>query len=283
MKSLPKNFPTFIYRRYTIIKDGIVHVDSLPVRVDKATATVLKPLLPPSTKFKAKRGLGLSEVVIDLTKMPVINRQMVLEASARELFELQWKLVRQQAAQKVYKYYRDLVVEKKDSKSFRLTYGNDEAEWLKSAGFTEYSGFCPKVVAAETTDAYLDKELQVAIKGLSLLPKVEDVIDRLEKAGKLTISMSLMAPYIREVQAETARLGAKTSTYKTWIQRKADDAIAEARRLLAEIARIKLAVVLGQTWFKEFATLDDNSMEMDFDEHKGVHCEVKMKEVEIKV
>lgn len=287
-KKLPTKFPTFIYRNYTIVCDGILNVEHLPVRVTKATKEKLKALVPDDTKFKVKRGTGLYEVVLDLTRMPVINRKMVTEVSARSLFTLQWDLMKARAAQKVCKFFLDEVQEKKESPSYELTYGDVGAAWLKEAGFTDYSGFSPNVVLAPATDVYFGKELAVSIKGLSALPSVNDVKSRIASGKAPTLSQSLMIPIYQEILAEKTKMvgnknAASVPFYVTWLERRAKDASNDVRRLLFQISRIKMTVVLGQIWFKEFSSLQENSLTMDFDSVKGVPCVVSMKEVEVKV
>ena len=71
---------TFIWRNYTIIKDGIINMQYLPLIL---TAKMHKKLLDEgiiNEPFVAGKTY-----VIDTKKMPVINRQMVEDVSANEL------------------------------------------------------------------------------------------------------------------------------------------------------------------------------------------------------
>ena len=49
------------------------------------------------------------------------------------------------------------------------------AAWLKEIGITDYNGFAPLTDTEESTDFYMSVNLATKIKGLSSLPKVEDV------------------------------------------------------------------------------------------------------------
>lgn len=53
------------------------------------------------------------------------------------------------------------------------------------------------------------------------------------------------------------------------------------RRLQYAIARIKFAVIVGQTWFAEFPTLDDTTLTMGF-AGAMVECAVELRETEVK-
>jgi hypothetical protein len=121
-RKLPPKFPTFIYRTYTIVKDGLINIKRLPVRVDKATADKIK--VATGTTFKKARGEDLYDGVLTLDTLPVVNRKMVKEASAKALFQLQWDLMVSRAAQKVFKAYKDELMEKKESASYKLTEGS---------------------------------------------------------------------------------------------------------------------------------------------------------------
>jgi hypothetical protein len=49
-----------------------------------------------------------------------------------------------------------------------------------------------------------------------------------------------------------------------------------------EIAKIKFAVILGQVWFKEFSTMDEDSMVIPWKDYQ-VACKVEMKEVKVDI
>jgi uncharacterized membrane protein len=96
--NLPEMIDTFITRNYTIVKDGIVNVKELPVKINSELYDDLKnkiDLPEYNDKF----------ISIDLTKIPLINRKMVKTLSAKEYFNDNIQLLLLKAKQKVYKYY----------------------------------------------------------------------------------------------------------------------------------------------------------------------------------
>jgi hypothetical protein len=285
---IPKVFPTFVYRNRTVIKDGLVNIESLPVRVTQETAKKLAELLPPEAKPTNISMVGnFVTGVIDLRALPVINRKMVASVSAKELFELQYKLLCTKAAQKVYKEYLDSRFPKKASAKDEEKYG-EGAKWLLEQGFN-YNGYAPPhTTQAEATDEYMGKQLDVVISGFkSSLPKVSDVRDRFASNKKQTTLGALMAPYVEEVEKylqseQYVDAKDKDATFKTWIDAKAKESIQKARQLMYQMACIKFGVIVGQVWFKEFSSLDENTLTVKLD-GQDIACEVKMTEIAIKI
>lgn len=291
---VPLNFPSFVFRNYAVIKDGLVNVKQLPVRL---TAGTVKQLTKQGMPFEVIRGLGNESaedavkrvkkaskdrqvnVVFDLTALPVINRQMVKATSAKILFEREYELTKARAAQKVYNTYKKERFPR-ESKGFKDNYGDEATTWLKEQGLTDYSGFAPKVVQAESTDFYMGKELSVSLKGLSTLPSLKDVKDKMQK-GKLTPSAALMAPYVTEVEDFLAGKPSDDDL-STFLDTKAREATAKVRGLLFEMAQIRFSIIVGQTWPVEFKSLDECQLTIDVDGQK-IEGKVEQKEVEIRI
>jgi hypothetical protein len=227
-----------------------------------------------------------------LDKLPVVNRVMVKAVSAKDLFEKQYLLEKSRAAQKVYKGFRDEKLAKKESPTYKAMYGDDAANWLKEQGFTDYSGFSPKAVQAESTDFYIGKELGVKIAGLSKLPSMKELREQIAK-NKMNGGGTLMAIYYREVEkyldSDAYKNAAdKDKLFETWISDKAKKAVSETRSLIFAMAKIKFAIVVGQVWFKEFSSVDENSLKIKVrPEPKAdeveLDCKAEMKEIQVKI
>ena len=99
-------------------------------------------------------------------------------------------------------------------------------------------------------------------------------------SGKFNGPGQLMKPYVEEVEAYLAKKPSDADFLK-WIDAKAKDAVTKARGLIFELAQIKFAIVVGQVWFTEFSSIDENSMDITVDGTK-IACKVEMKEVQIK-
>ena len=291
---VPTNFPSFIFRNYSVIKDGLINVKRLPVRLTAGTIRALREKGMPLSAVTNPEGESIDEtvtrvkkaadgrevnVVFDLERLPVINRQMIASASAQVLFEKEYELSEARAAQKVYNTYKKERAPR-ESKGFKEQYGEAAAAWLKDQGITDYSGFNPKSVQAESTDFYMGKELKVSLKGLSSLPSVKEVKEKMSK-GKLTPSAALMAPYVKEVEDYLATNPTAEASAK-WLEEKFEAAQEKVRGLILDMARIKFAVVVGQIWFKEFKSLDENTLKIKAGGNE-VEGKVEMREIEIKI
>lgn len=285
---IPAVFPTFVFRNYAVIKDGLVNIDVMPVRLAPATLEAL---------FDAHRAGKMDDDVLtsdgdvtflNLKALPVINRQMVQSVSAKQLFEDEWSLLNVQAAQKVYNSVLKELAGTKSSAGFSDQYGAEAAEWLKNAGFTDYSGFGPKMVQAESTDVYTAKEMAVSIKSFSSIPSLNEFKKQAAK-GKFTPSAALMGPAFKAVEAfmQAENIGvapdaADLAKAEAWLtaQVKRLDAVRRAR--MTAKAQAVFAIIVGQTWFTEFQGIDENSMELTIDGQK-LACRVEMKEVQVKI
>lgn len=281
---VPDVFPTFTYRNYTIIRDGIVNVETLPLRLTPATLDKLKQAGIPKT------ALGTSDngavTVVQMRELPIINRAMVKDASARRLFELEYELTVARGAQKVYNAYLKDNFEARASEGYKVLYGEEEANWLKEQGLTDYSGFNPGGKQAEKQDSYVGKELHVALKGMSSLPTLKDVQARIA-SGKHTATSALMAPYVKDVEDFLTSNVYKNASdpgrvFKAWLEGQGADQKKKVRRLLYEVSQIRFGVIVGQTWFTEFSSLDENQLTITVD-GKDVVGTVTMKEIEVAI
>jgi len=285
---IPKVIPTFIFRNYAIIKDGLVNVEVLPVRVTKDTAAKLAEVLPQEAKPTNITMSGdFVTGVINLKALPIINRKMISSVSAKELFTRQFELIQTKAAQKVYGDYLKDRFPKTASAKDEAAYGDVAAKWLLEQGFG-YNGYAPPhTTQAESTDVYMGKELEVSVPGYKTLPKVSEVRDRIASKKKQTTPGALMAPYVEEVEKylksdEYTKAGDKDAAFKAWIEAKSKDSVQKARQLMYQMACTKFSIVVGQIWPKEFSSLDETTLTVKLG-GQDIECKVEMREVAIKI
>ena len=275
--TLPKNdyeidkVSTFRYTTYTLIKDGIVNVEKLPVRWSKSLEDSLlqngvdHDVHHPTTKDES------IIIIIDLTSLPLINRSMVTSMSAKKLGELEWELKKLQGDNKVYNYFRKELFPK-ESTTFIDSIGKEAADWLKTVGVTDYNGFAPKRIAAESTDSYMSVNLATKIKGLSSLPKVEIVAQKLQDGKKLKLNEWVMSAalsnYILQQESEiyqTLDEAQQDMVLKNYITKKSAELVKKKRDLMQTVAQIKFSLILSKKWFDEFNSFDENKIEMNID------------------
>ncbi len=292
LKKEQADFPTFIYRNYNVVRDGLLNMDRMPVRL---TAGSLKALLKRGLPDKAICGFEGEEdskallrvkkagkdrevnVTFNLKALPIINRKMVNEVSAEALFKLEYELTQTRAEQKVYNTYRKDMFPK-SSKGFVEMYGGEAAAWLKGRGITDYSGFNPKSVVAPSTDFYTGKELRISLKGLSTIPSVKGTLEALKGQKKRTPSLDLTTTLVTQLET-VKKAGALTEQE---LVESAREKTSEVRRLLGEKARTTFSIIVGQIWPREFKSIDDNELELFLGQNK-VKCKLELADVEVKL
>jgi hypothetical protein len=123
---------------------------------------------------------------------------------------------------------------------------------------------------------------------MSSLPSVRSVLDKVDTGKKLTTREAVISKAINEVKnfltsvPSTIGDSARNDLLKVWLTDRRHDTIAQCRRLMREVAQIKFSVIVGQTWFQEFSSLDENTLVMNFDGSK-VNCSANLYEIQINV
>ena len=270
MAILPENkfkvseVATYKYNTFTLIKDGIVNVEKLPISYSPELETLLHKN---SVKYVGINGV----LVIDLTSLPLVNRGMVRSISANELAKQEWELLKLQADKKVYDFYRKALYPK-ESKSFIELVGQECADWLKTIGITDYNGYAPLTDAEESTDFYMSVNLTTKLKGLSSLAKVEDVVAKVKSGATMKPSEAIMADAVKKYLAvlesdmyKTLSEDQQKEMLKTYLITKSNELNKKKRNAMQEIAQIKFALILSKKWFKEFKTFDENTLNIKLD------------------
>lgn len=255
--NVPEQYPITTFKNYSIITDGLVNVDVLPLKLSENTQKELRKLAEagrlPAGVFTAKGKVidgKFKEDVIsaNLLKLPVINANMVKSVKLEDLVREELTLMKMKAEQKVI---NGLITEKTGSRtsSAGLTekYGAESAAWLKEKGITD-RGFSPKSVQAESTDFYMSKELEVKLKGLSSLPSLDKAREGGKNAGVVMIQAALKTNESKPLQD---------------LQKEQDVVRKAVRAKIAELAKTKFSIIVGQTWFGDCASLDENQKTID--------------------
>jgi len=265
---------SFKYNTFTLIKDGIVNVDKLPVSYSNELLTLLAENNVKYNLWRSPVPVPPNEdtkIIIDLTSLPLINRGMVKSVSATSLAKQEWELIKLQGDKKTYDYFRKSLFPK-TSKSFVELLGQEATDWLKEVGITDFNGFAPKVTSAEATDFYMSVNLETKIKGLSSLPKVEDVIAKIKAKKELKLNEWVMADAIKKYMSQTESEmylslseEQQKGVLKTYLETKSGILNKQRRKILQEIAEIKFSLILSKRWFVEFKSFDENKLALNID------------------
>lgn len=272
---LPSVFQTHIVRNYTVIKDGLVNVSKLPLRVSADTLKILQAEVPTEAVLE---GDELGIIILDLDKLPIINRKMTKSVSAKSFFDKKFSLLTLQASQKVLNsLIKELPDQTKDD-SLALKYGSEASVWLSEHGFRDY-GFSPKTVQAESTDVYQAKELKSSIKGYSTLPSLKDLRDAVIK-NKVNPPGLLMKTALDQFSTFLAQHDAEEN--RKFLENHLHLVRNQVRDLIFELAQTTFILIVGQIWPTEFSSLEENSITVSLS-GKDVLCTMTLSEYEERV
>lgn len=265
---LPHTFKTHVFRNYTVIKDGLLNIEELPVEVDEDLAKKWKAL---GVSFeKAVNGTCL----VDLRSLPIINSRMVKSIKATTLADEIYEHMMCKAAAKVYKGFLEEIKPSEKSEALKSIYGEEAAEWLKSVGITD-SGFSPKVKLSKPTDKYMSVEFLVKFKGLSSVPSFNALVKKLSSGKSLTIAESLLKPAYDECVRKKQELGEEE--FIQWLEDQLKLSDERADELYKKIVEDKFSILIGQTWFSD---LDVNSPTLT---NHGIDVTFEIKDTEVEI
>jgi hypothetical protein len=272
---LPKVFDTYVWRNYTLIKDGIINAYVLPVSLVQETFDKLQA-----------NGLLEGEVyhgdghvyVLDFSSLPVINQKMIKQVKAEQLFRDQYALLKLQARNTVFNHLKKAYFDNV-SISFSTQYGEDAAAWLKEIGITP-NGFNPKVTLEPPTEETLVNTLSVKIEKMTLPNAKKDfeaIMTKMDKGMGLTPREALLEGAIKEFKAfeklsDGVSDAAKKTLIETWLTEKSNEIRKEKSRLMNAISRVQFVTIVGKSWFSDLESREDKEMllEMDGAERKFV-------------
>lgn len=266
---LAKKYPTFIFRNYAIIKDGMVNTAAIPMSCSEATYKTLKEKGLVSGKWDKHEIF-----ILKLDDVPVMNTSMANDLSAISLCGKIIQEFKIKAYQKVLKSY--LLDETKSP----VTLNEKQQEFLLKYGINPKSGaFEAKTEAVPPTDHYMAKAFCVKVSGFSALPKVSEVEDRMKAGKTLNASAKCMAEAIEFVnKSPIAGMDKTTPVAQTWIQQALKDKQKELQNLRYQIQKTKFAIILGKHWFTEFDSRENNVITID-----EISCALSVKEVKVDI
>lgn len=253
-------FPTFQYRNYTFVKDGILNVTKVPVTLSESSYKVLlsKGVILPTVKWKKDRIL-----ILNLDAVPIVNRKIAEgKTSATELCK--WVLEEQKckATIKALKWYKNRdFPEKEITTATAKTFAEKQQAFLESIGINTKTGaYEPPVSYDESTDFYMAKEFSVKVKGLSSLPKIEVVADKIKGNKKLTTSDTLVAVGVNLYGSQNFK---SDNEKLNWFQQTLETYTTNLKKVRRQIQETKFAVLLGKKWFDCFKSREDNTITLE--------------------
>ncbi len=205
-------YDTFIYRNYTLIKDGVLNIDKLPVLLSKHSIDILN-----------KHNLSFfnnGAYVIDLTKLPIVNKQICSQMTNASKLAIQ--SIRKLQLECHMKVLNSKMVDIKELLAV------DKELFLASYGIKD-GCFSPPSIANSEVKQEMVKAFVIKIQG-SLMPKVDDVV----KGKKLNICGHFMKEIIDVADEDVTEQYSLTKK--------------ELKLITSTILKTKFALILCNQW-----------------------------------
>lgn len=241
-----------IFRNFTIIKDGILNVSSIPMRLTDDIAKKLSRI-PKLVTAVTENGV----CTLDLTSLPIVNKTRVESVRMDLLASYEVDLLKY----RTYKKYLGWL--KKSSKYLntgevtRISQLSSEVdEYLKSLGITDL-GYSPAMEKDYTGDFYMAPTLKSTISKFSSLPKIEDIMKKVADGKSLTVSQEYMRTLMDEIDSKIDNNDYRSSVdtlYELY-----DD---YTKSTIRKIAQSKFALILSRRWFCDKSGFDDNTCDV---------------------
>lgn len=252
-----ETYPTFMFRNFTIIKDGRVHTKKIYITSSNDTYCFLKNKGFVINDSFTKDGI----YGIDLSKLPAINRKIANgRTSAVELCKMVYEENKLQGLIKTIKFYK----------------GSDEEEIKKSTPFSEDQikileasdikvkdgSYYPSASKGEASDKYMAKCFEIKLAGFSSLPAVNKVLDKITANKNRTPVETLIENGI-DMYNGVKDTFSKKEMEQAWLESTLTDLQKQLNEVRSKIQETKFSVILGKRWFDEWNSMDNCDIEVD--------------------
>lgn len=246
---LQQVFPTYTYRNYTLIKDGKLNVEKLPIRLQQGIP------LPMEVSID-ENGVQ----ILDLTALPVMNRAIAKEyLSAAKLAENSYREKEIECFNKYLKNKLDELLGEEGKKLKSEVLSEAQLQFLESKGIGK-NGYAPPKETLPSTDFYYTKEFEVEVKGfLKSVPKISDFLTKLY--GKGIDQKNLTHKSLFEIHSDfqNSTLGLSEAKTIQWIENKLSDLRQELWEIRQYAARTKFALLLAKQNLDGISKLEEET------------------------
>jgi hypothetical protein len=268
-------YPTFVFRNFTFIKDGHVNIKTFYLTSSEETYK----------EFKNK-GIILEDTfkkngvyAVDLSKLPAINRIMAEgKTSATDLCKKALSEQKLKAQIKSLKWLKNEELGDEDEEK-PVQFTDEQAKFLEANGIQVSRGglFSPPTEKEEPKDFYMAKFFDIKLAGISSLPTVKKIAEKIASNKPRTPVESLIEDGI--VQWNKAKSGLKDKkAIATWFATTIKSKQNELKTVRQDIQTSKFSVILGRKWFDEFSSRDNCELTID-----GVKCSLSLGEEKVPV
>lgn len=243
--ALPVQIPCKLYRFQTLVLDGHLHLKQITALLTSDTLKYLKSKMPANsiTTIDGTAIVGMHEVIIDLTAIPIIN--MRYAELGRETSDVVKMVCEQRELEIKSKVLKGLIKEDESVAYSGTTYNEAQVDFLKTIGVSKDGSYNPVnrlygKATDDDADYYISRSLTLGLKGFSALPSYNEMMKTIAAGKKLNPGMAMMVGcYEHYKDMPTEKLvEAKVQCAET----------LEAVRY--DIAGMKLAKLLNGDWFE---------------------------------
>lgn len=248
---------SFVWRNYTIIKDGIVNITKLPMTLTKETYNILKQHSGVKLADVVESANGV-DCIVDISALPVINKRKVKGCTRAAMTKLALALNDCKFTLKYLGYLKKAFAKDVELLDESSGFTKEQAEYLATLGITA-KGYSPAQSTVKDGDFYMATSLNSTFKSFSSVPKIEDVFKKLEANKSLTVSEQYMNGVIENVK-KCVLTGVKEGTpaYEAAVNQAFADVTEDKRKLQAQLAQMKFAMLVARKWFADAKDYDDN-------------------------
>lgn len=246
---LPQLFHTSIWRNYMLVRDGVLWTTTLPVRLSQTIYYRISEYAPQCIEQATGDG-DYVDTVLNLKDLPLINGAIadtVKNQGAEATGLLAYKINEQMAKIKVYK---DILLSLEGAPAkIPDTFSPAQQEFLLSKGVGK-SGYAPPVEKEGADDSYIAKLLVIKVAGFSSIPKISDVVSKMEADRALTGPSKIIATVLAE-KGMVEKTHPEVESRISW----AKGHLIYANTLLSSMRKVlqkaKFSVLLSNQWFFE--------------------------------
>ena len=243
--------PSFVYRNYTIIKDGIVNITVLPLVLTKSTFTKVcshsgvKVLSQVNVEPKSR-----IRCLLDISGLTVINKKAINGCLKPTMTSLALSLL---DTKFTLKYLKTLLPEEKVVETMD-GYTQEQFEYLATLGITA-KGYSPATQQTKDGDFYMATNFVSNFKSFSSVPKIADVQKKITNGKSLTPSETYMKGVMDRVDKFIAgTAGDHDTIVKAMIEQVNGIKDSTSR----DLAQMKFTMLVARKWFVGSTGFDDN-------------------------
>jgi hypothetical protein len=258
---MPKNnygisaVDSFVFRNYTIIKDGILNVSELPVKMSDDVKSILVKKCPEIMSEEDENGI----IILDLTALPLVNKKQTQKVKMHEMTEKLLTLTTLKFKLKYLGYLKKKLQLSDDAMAPRFYKGNNPEviAWLAGFGITD-KGYQPKTELDKTGDFYMALTFKTDFKSFSSIPKIEDIEKKLSAGKSLTPSELFLRNIMLSIDA-TYLDGVKGLAYDKAVRSTFNQLSSEKNKLQQELGAIKFGMILSRKWFSDCTDMSQDT------------------------